>query len=109
MEIIITGIAALIIRAITSMVKPTKTDTLSPEELLLRRKAIRAFVAICSAIAMVLSAIFAGDQLDLAQLQTYVELAISTAVTYYTANGLYLYGKAKKNDPVLVEDEPMLE
>jgi len=109
MEIIITGIAALIIRAITSMVKPTKTDTLSPEEQLLRRKAIRAFVGISSATAMVMSAVFVGDDLDLDQLQTYIELTISTAVTYYSANGLYLYGKAKKADPVLVDDEPLLE
>ena len=88
MEIAIV-ISALVANLITKFVKPSKTGLFSQEELEARKTVVRIINAFLGLAALVLATLVAGEELDPAQVSTYVEVLVGGAVTFFASQGGY--------------------
>lgn len=88
MEIAIV-ISALIANIITKMVKPSKAQLYSQEELDARKLAVRVINAGLGLAGVIVATLVAGEELPVDQVGTYVEVLVGGAATFLASQGGY--------------------
>lgn len=86
-------IASLLANLITKFAKPEKLEFLSEEQRGERKVIIRVLNAVAGIVMAVCSYMLLGVELDVTQVQTYIEIIITGILTFGASQGWYFLSK----------------
>lgn len=82
-------ISSLLANLFTKFIKPSKTNFQTQEELDGRKTAIRGLNAFFGLVVLAITTIALGVELPADQVGTYIEIIVSTVITYFSSQQFY--------------------
>ncbi len=99
MEIII-ALSALIANGLTQIMKRPK-EAFSETDLATRKTVLRIINALIGVVTLLVASAITGQNLNIVELQGFIETIILGVVTYFTSQGMFFTAKSSINKPTL--------